>query len=107
MIGKLKVVHLIGSTKGNDEIFRKAEVYFTKLGYIVFKPVFYVYDDYIKNKELIDDMCYEKLIFSDIICLVTPEHYGESTIKRIQQAKILKKDILIFDGKKSYLYDKH
>ena len=82
-------------------------VYFTKLGYIVFKPVFYVYDDYIKNKELIDDMCYEKLIFSDIICLVTPEHYGESTIKRIQQAKILKKDILIFDGKKSYLYDKH
>lgn len=38
---------------------------------------------------------------------VTPEHYGESTIKRIQQAKILKKDILIFDGKKSYLYDKH
>ena len=40
MIGKFKVVHLIGSTKGNDEIFRKAEVYFTKLGYIVFKPVF-------------------------------------------------------------------
>lgn len=28
MIGKFKVVHLIGSTKGNDEIFRKAEVYF-------------------------------------------------------------------------------
>ena len=42
MIGKFKVVHLIGSTKGNDEIFRRAEVYFTKLGYIVFKPVFYV-----------------------------------------------------------------
>lgn len=28
MIGKFKVVHLIGSTKGNDEIFKKAEVYF-------------------------------------------------------------------------------
>ena len=52
MIGKFKVVHLIGSTKGNDEIFRKAEVYFTKLGYIVFKPVFYVYDDYIKITEM-------------------------------------------------------
>lgn len=57
MIGHFKVVHLIGSTKGNYEIFRKAETYFTELDYIVFKPVFYVYTDYIKNKELIDKMC--------------------------------------------------
>lgn len=57
MIGPFKVVHLIGSTKGNYEIFRKAETYFTELDYIVFKPVFYVYTYYIKNKELIDKMC--------------------------------------------------
>lgn len=106
MIGPFKVVHLIGSTKGNYEIFRKAEIYFTELGYIVFKPVFYVYSDYIKNKELIDKMCYEKLLFCDIVCLVTPKHFGESTIKRIKQAELLEKEILVFDGEKSFRYDK-
>ncbi len=107
MIGKYKVVHLIGSTKGNLEIFRRAEIYFTKLGYIVFKPVFYVYNDYIESKDLVDDMCYDKLVFSDIVCLVTPEHFGESTIERIKQAKNLKKEILVFDGKKSFEYDEY
>lgn len=77
----------------------------SKLGYIVFKPVFYVYDEYIENKELVDEMCYDKLVFSDIICLVTPEHFGESTIKRINQAKKLKKELLIFDGEKSFKYN--
>ena len=106
MIGSFKVVHLIGSTKGNYEIFRKAEIYFTELGYIVLKPVFYVYSDYIKNKELIDKMCYEKLLFCDVVCLVTPKHFGESTIKRIKQAKALKKEILVFDGEKSFIYNR-
>ena len=106
MIGPFKVVHLIGSTKGNYEIFRKAETYFTELGYIVLKPVFYVYSDYIKNKELIDKMCYQKLLFCDIVCLVTPKHIGESTIKRIEQARTLKKEILVFDGEKSFIYNR-
>ncbi len=53
------------------------------------------------------DMCYDKLVFSDIVCLVTPEHFGESTIERIKKAKNLKKEILVFDGKKSFEYDEY
>lgn len=51
-------------------------------------------------------MCYQKLLFCDIVCLVTPKHIGESTIKRIEQARTLKKEILVFDGEKSFIYNR-
>lgn len=98
MIGKYKVVHLIGSTKGNYELFKNAEEYFTKMGYIVFKPVFYNLDSKNGIIDMLNDMCYEKLLFSDIICIVTPEHIGESTRNRIRQSYELNKKIIVFDG---------
>lgn len=97
MIGKYKVVHLIGSTKGNSELFKKAEEYFTKDGYIVFKPVFYNLKKDNSKLEMYNDMCYEKLLFCDIVCIVTPKHIGESTLKRIKQSKKLGKKILVYD----------
>ena len=49
---------------------------------------------------MIDAMCYEKLIVSDILVLVTPEHIGRSTIFRIAQAMKYRIPIYTFtDGK--------
>ncbi len=98
MFGKYKVVHLVGSTRGNGDIFRKAEKYLTEQGYIVFKPVFYNLEEYEPNMDMYNDMCYEKLLVCDIVCITTPEHIGESTRNRIKQAKSLNKDIWVFDG---------
>ncbi len=98
MFGKYKVVHLVGSTRGNGEIFRKAEKYFTQKGYIVFKPVFYILEEYQQNIEMYNDMCYEKLLVCDIVCIVTPKHIGESTRNRINQARTLGKEVWFFDG---------
>ena len=97
MIGKYKVVHLIGSTKGNKEKFIAAEKYFTKKGYIAFKPVFYDLKENDPNMDIYNDMCYEKLLFCDIVCIVTPNHIGNSTKIRIKQAKHLNKEILVFE----------
>ena len=48
MIGKFKTVHLIGSTKGNAELFSNAEKYFTKKG---IKGISYSVFDMLKDKE--------------------------------------------------------
>lgn len=97
MIGKYKIVHLIGSTKGNHELFKSAEEYFTRKGYIVFKPVFYNLDDKSPIIDMLNDMCCQKLLVSDIICIATPKHIGKSTQHRIKQAKELNKTVIIFD----------
>ncbi len=99
MLGKYKVIHLIGSTKGNERIFKNAEKYFTRKGYIVFKLVFYKLKEYTPYMDLVNDMCYEKLLACDMVCVVNPNHIGNSTLNRIKQAQELGKDVIIFDGK--------
>lgn len=96
---KFKLVHLIGSTKSNKEKFEEAEKELTKQGYIVFKPVLYgdeVNDD---NLQMLTDMCTEKLQVCDIVCLVTPEHVGESTMKRLVQARNMNKILMTYKNK--------
>lgn len=98
LFGKYKVVHLIGITREHREQFQAAEEYLTKCGYIVFKPVFYDLDIYNQYPEMLDDMCYEKLLVADIVCIVTPEHIGKSTQLRIKQAKELGKEIIVWEN---------
>lgn len=90
------IIHLIGSTKiENEQQFLAAEKYYTKNGYIVFKPVFFGLDENDENIEMYTDMCTQKLNMCDAVCVVT-EHIGESTRKRIRQATALNKRIMYF-----------
>ncbi len=96
MIGKYQVAHLIGSTENNETRFRDAEITLTKMGYICFRPVIYNLDRYLRCKDLIDDMCKEKLLLCDICVVVTPEKIGDSTKQMIQQAIELGKPVYKF-----------
>ena len=100
MFGEFKVVHLIGKTEGNEEVFRLIEKELTKKGFIVFRPVFYVIEDYLENRQIIDRMCYEKLIVADIICIVGVDYIGKSTMYRMKQAISMNKEVMIWnDGR--------
>ncbi|MCM1215983.1 MAG: DUF4406 domain-containing protein [Lachnospiraceae bacterium] len=103
MFGKYTVVHLGGTTRGNYDKFRHVEEELTKMGYIVFKPVFYDLDEYNKYKDIVDDQCYEKLKMCDIFCIVTPKHIGSSTMLRSKQAAELGKKIYYW----SDFYENH
>ncbi len=105
MFGKFEVIHLCGITRNHYDIFRQAEEELTKQGYIVFKPVFYDLCLYNKYKDIIDEQCYEKLLVSDIICIVTPEHIGVSTLERINQATKLGKKIMYWNKDKCTMCD--
>lgn len=90
------IMHLIGSTKiENEQYFLAAERYYTKNGYIVFKPVFFGLDTNDEKLAMYTDMCTQKLNMCDVVCVVT-EHIGESTKKRIRQAMALNKKIIYF-----------
>lgn len=53
-LNKFPIMHLIGSTKiENEQQFVVAEKYYTKNGYIVFKPVFFGLDKNDKNWQCI------------------------------------------------------
>lgn len=97
---KYEIAHLIGITRGHEKQFRDAEKVLTKQGYIVLAPVFYTIDEYLSFGEcpnMLDDMCYEKLLICDFLVLVTPEHIGKSTRSRIEQAKEFDKTVYIID----------
>lgn len=96
MLGRYKVAHLLGSTKDNERQFRHVEIELTKMGYICFAPAIYDFDVYNKIPDLLDDMCYEKLLICDICVLVTPDHIGKSTSNRIKQALDLGKPVYIW-----------
>lgn len=90
------IMHLIGSTKGgNQQDFIDAEKYYTKRGYIVFKPVFFDLPTNDTSLPMLTDMCTQKLKMCDVVCVVT-EHIGESTKLRIEQAKKLNKKIIYY-----------
>ena len=89
MIGTFKVAHLLGITRDHEKEFRNVERILTKNGFICFAPVIYNYDEYMMNQSMIDDMCYAKLRVSDLCVIVTPDHIGQSTTRRIWQAESL------------------
>ena len=97
MLNKFPIMHLIGSTKiENEQQFVYAEKYYTNNGYIIFKPVFFGLDQNDKKLAMYTDMCTQKLNMCDVVCVVT-EHIGESTRKRIEQARELGKEIIYFN----------
>lgn len=97
VLNKFPIIHLIGSTKiENEQQFIAAEKYYTKNGYIVFKPVFFGLNKNDKRLAMYTDMCTQKLNMCDVVCVVT-EHIGESTRKRIEQARELGKKIIYFN----------
>lgn len=98
MLGKYKLAHLIGITRNHEKEFRSVEEALTKQGYICFAPVIYNFDDYLRMPEMLDDMCYEKLLISDLLVLVTPEHVGKSTTLRIQQARERGIPVYVFEN---------
>ena len=98
MFGKYKVAHLLGITREHEKQFRHVETELTKMGYICFAPVIYNFDVYKQYSELLDDMCYEKLLVCDICVVVTPEHIGKSTSNRIKQAIDLGKLVYVWEG---------
>lgn len=100
MFGKYKVAHLLGITREHEKQFRHVETALTKMGFICFAPVIYEFDVYKQYCDLIDDMCYEKLLACDICVIVTPEHIGKSTQNRIAQAMELNKSVYVWEDNK-------
>lgn len=104
MFGKYKVAHLLGITREHESQFRHVETSLTKMGYICFAPVIYNLDVYNHYSDLLDDMCYEKLLVCDICVIVTPEHIGKSTQNRIKQAKEMNKPVYILENDELKLF---
>lgn len=99
MLGKYKLIELVGSTRGDNKLlFEAAEKDLTNKGYIVFKPVLFGDEVNDSNIDMLNDMCREKLLISDAICIVTPEYYGTSTLNRINQATILNREIYMWEN---------
>ncbi|MCR2049732.1 hypothetical protein NSB25_20975 [Acetatifactor muris] len=98
---KYEIAHLVGITREHEKQFRSAEKILTSKGYIVFAPVFYNIEEYLSFGEcpnMLDDMCYEKLLMCDFLVIVTPEHIGKSTTLRIKQAIAMGKKIFILEN---------
>lgn len=96
-----KVAHLVGITREHEKQFRGAEKTLTRKGYIVFTPVFYRMEEYLSFGEypnMLDDMCYQKLLLCDFLVIVTPEHIGKSTSNRIKQAMELNKPVYVLEN---------
>lgn len=98
MFGKYKVAHLLGITREHESQFRQAEIELTKAGYICFVPAIYNLDVYKQCPDMLDDMCYEKLLVCDFCVVVTPEHIGKSTTNRIKQAISLGKPVYVWEN---------
>ena len=98
MIGRFKVAHLLGSTNGNEAKFRQVETELTKAGYICFAPVIYNKNVAEKYMDTLSDMCYAKLYACDFCVIATPDHIGESTKNRIEQARCLNKPVYVLEN---------
>lgn len=75
MFGPFPIAHLLGITRDHEAVFRQVETELTKQGYICFAPVIYDFDIYLQHKQLLKDMCYEKLLQADL-CVVVPHATG-------------------------------
>lgn len=102
-----KIAHLLGRTRNNEELFRHVEKVLTMQGYICFAPVVYDLDEYLKHADLLDSMCYQKLLMTDICVIVSANDIGVSTNKRIEQCKEFKIPLYIFENDQLIEYDYH
>lgn len=102
---KFKIAHLLGITREHEAQFRHIEKRLTQQGYIVFAPVIYNVEEWKLQADMLDEMCYQKLLMCDFCVLATPEHVGKSTSLRIRQAREMGKEIYVFedDSLKAYL----
>ena len=50
------------------------------------------------DSDLLDDMCYEKLLVCDFCVVVTPEYIGKSTSNRIRQAISMNKPVYVWEN---------
>lgn len=66
MFGPFPIAHLLRITRDHEAVFRQVETKLTKQGYICFAPVIYDFDIYLQHKQLLKDMCYEKLLQADL-----------------------------------------
>lgn len=105
MLGKYKVAHLIGIAREHEAEFRHVEQEMTKKGFICFTPTFYDLKLYEAHQEMIDDMCYQKLLVSDLCMIVTPEHIGKSTRARAQQSWDMGIPVYVWDDKCPKVYE--
>lgn len=95
---KYPVAHLLGKTRENDALFRHAEVVLTLREHMVcYKPVIYELDVYNQNADLLDAMCFQKLLDCDLCVVVTPDHIGPGTKNRIHQAYLLGIPVYLWD----------
>lgn len=80
-----KLVHIGDVTRYNNDLFRKIEKELTLQGYICFCPVIYDPAVWEPNQEMLDKMCFEKLMVCDIFVIATPWRVGESTSLKVKQ----------------------
>jgi len=107
MLGNYKIAHLLGIAREHEEQFRHVEQELTKKGFICFTPAFYDLELYEAHKEMIDDMCYQKLLVADLCMIVTPEHIGRSTKARAQQSWDLGIPVYLWDEKCPKVYEEY
>ena len=105
MFGRYKVAHLLGITREHENQFRCVEQELTKAGYICFRPAIYDFAVYKQYADMLDEMCYQKLLICDFCVIVTPEHIGKSTSHRIQQSFDLGKPVYTWDFEKKELVE--
>ena len=100
---KAWIVCLCGSTRFK-ELFMQMNREFTKQGAIVLMPGVWGHaGDEItdEEKEKLDKLHRTKIMMSDVVYIINPDHYiGESTKREIEFAKSLDKVIWYFDGGK-------
>lgn len=95
---KYSIAHLLGITRDHEKVFREHEIKLTKMGYICFAPAIYDYEVYKEYEDMINKMCFEKLMVSDICVLVTPEHVGKRTTETIKTAQKLEIPVYTLNG---------
>lgn len=114
---KYKLAHIGGVTRYNNELFRKIEKELTLQGYICFCPVVYDPVEWEPNQEMLNEMCFEKLMVCDLFVIATPWRVGKSTSLRVEQCRELEipikvynhetKELEDYNPKISYAYEKY
>ena len=98
MIGKYKVITIIGSTKFKKEI-EEAATKLTLDGYIVLPLTVFAKSDKLDldeiQLEMLSDMIRKKIDISDIVYVVNPEEYiGYNTRREIEYAWVNNKNVV-------------
>ena len=95
-----KIVTICGSMKYKDIMLEKALELGLKYKYVVLQPV-YGLDNYnysVEDKKILGELHFKRIDISDAIFVINVDGYiGESTMKEIEYAKRLGKEILYLE----------